>query len=104
MVYAWIGVGMLYPILLVTMSCKIGCRPAVANCDMVSRVRNRVKEMCTHGTGWLEPVWSFDCHLELEVLHVLALTNAKVATEELLLELRDLGADVAKLVVPLVDR
>jgi hypothetical protein len=34
---------------------------------------------------------------------VLSLANAEVATEKLLLELRDLGTDVAILIIPLVD-
>jgi hypothetical protein len=56
----------------------------------------------THGSSWLKAVRALDGHLELQLIHVLALTNAKVATEEVLLKLRNLGSDVAVLVIPLV--
>jgi hypothetical protein len=34
---------------------------------------------------------------------VLSLANAEVTTEKLLLEVRDLGTDIAILIIPLVD-
>jgi hypothetical protein len=48
-------------------------------------------------------VWAFDGDLELEVRHVLALAEAEGVVEQLLFQLRHLGANVTVLVVPLVN-
>jgi hypothetical protein len=49
-------------------------------------------------------VWAFNGDLELEVRHVLALTEAEGVVEQLLFQLRNLRANVAVLVIPLVNR
>jgi hypothetical protein len=57
----------------------------------------------TYRTGRLKFVRSLDCDLELQVAHVIAFTNAKIAAKELLLELRNLRSNVAVLIGPFVD-
>jgi hypothetical protein len=51
----------------------------------------------------LKLVWPFDRHLKLQLIHEPSLADAEVTTEKLLLEGRDLGTDVAILIIPLVD-
>ena len=49
-------------------------------------------------------VRTFNGDLELEVRHVLALAEAEGIVEQLFLELRNFGADITVLVIPLVNR
>ena len=66
-------------------------------------VKEEIQGRSTHRASGLEAVRAFDGDLKLELVHVLTLANAKVATEEVLLELGHLGTNVAVLIIPFID-
>ena len=59
-------------------------------------------EAKTYGASRSKLSWTLHHNLVDELVNMLAAANAELATEQLLLELRNLWSDVAELIVPLV--